>query len=271
MTANQHFNHVCDKVWYFLQAADEYCITLRETTLTDLILLWLHEHKASFRSMHTMIIQKISQDQEPDQGIDWEWWIGNQGRGWWRYAVQAKKLSQKKNSIRYDSLRHVVGRSRPQQLQHEVLERYAQKNRAMPIYAFYNYVWKDDYRPYWHCKSCLDKSKLGITITPLKNVKWAISNRGMRTFDRLHEFPKTIPLRCLTCPNLRCPTRPDGERKLGRNDWGVYFDADAWHPNRPAIFGESVELCRDSLPKKFYKGCPDDYPKIILILETNES
>ncbi len=71
---------------------------------------------------------------ESVKGTDWEWWIGNRTHGYLRYAVQAKKLDAKTN--RYSSLNHKVGVGSKTLFQHDILEKYAHVNQAIPLYAF---------------------------------------------------------------------------------------------------------------------------------------
>jgi len=270
---NQHFNRVCDNVWCLLETSWIRRFDLSETTVTDRILLWLHENRA-LSSIQVAILAKTSYADEPVRGTDWEWWIGNGRHGWSRYAVQAKKLSHQENGgTRYHSLKQRAGQSLPEQFQHEVLARYARENHAVPIYAFYNYVRKTDYASYWQCKcapyrqgkSHRDASKLGITVTPLKNVESAVSDHGQRSFEAIHEFPETVSMRCLACPKGEKMYRQVGlsvqERRL----------------NPPEIFrkekfsGNVVILGHKELPGELYNHDLGYYPKRIIKIETSES
>ena len=58
-----------------------------ETTITDLAMMYLCRRQVS----ETMFLQ-TPQDRERIQGTDFEWWGGSTGIGWFRLAVQAKKL-----------------------------------------------------------------------------------------------------------------------------------------------------------------------------------
>ena len=62
-----------------------------EETITDINLLDIKRAATSggYTGMH---ILKTNKADEAKFGIDWEWWIGSHLGGWWRYAVQAKKL-----------------------------------------------------------------------------------------------------------------------------------------------------------------------------------
>ena len=292
----QHFGYASDRVWYRMKFAKYHRASLRETTITDQILLDLHisnmlfQSKALFRSMQFAIIEKTPHGKEGKQGTDWEWWIGHQRLGWTRYAVQAKILFHKKGKKpHYHLLQGAASQHAPLAWQHQVLEKHASNPKigAVPLYAFYNYVRKYNYGRYWHCKSGLDESKLGISVTHLKCVEHVLSQRNTSKlrndveFDAVHKFRKTIPLtipfRCLACLQA-----------MNQSEFGVYFPKEGeqgWHANYPEeIFDQRVNVRErkdvreesledtvvinlDNLPSNFYTGEPTDAPDIILKAE----
>jgi hypothetical protein len=253
-----HLNVVCDDVWERLKNSQKLGITQGEETLTDNLLFYLMS-----KNLSSIKVIPTPKHKEAVIGTDWEWWIGNSRSGYLRYAVQAKKLDLKTG--RYLSLKHKVGKGSGAQYQHKVLEDYARENQAIPLYAFYNHRDKADYSKEWNCPLPIDHPKLGCTVTPLKNVKTAISKRGWRTFERIHQFPETVSLRCLAeCPNIaitgdRSDTayiqRFDTEAKVYRDPWG-------WISEMSHL--ESFE----QMPSEFYNHELGYYPKRILLIET---
>jgi hypothetical protein len=252
---NHHLNIICDDVWNRLDASKKLGINQGEETLTDNLLLYLASQKLS----NIKIIQ-TPKNEEKHKGTDWEWWIGNRKQGYLRYAVQAKKLNLKSGI--YASLNHTVGKGSNARPQYEILEAYAKANKAIPIYAFYNHLESSEFPKSWNCPLPLDIPKFGCTVTPLKNVKTAISKRGFRSFEKIHAFPETVPLRCLgVCPNIAFSNKK--VNKMG-NVPKMYGDPWGW-------ISEMGHLTSyDQMPSQFYDHELGLYPKRILLIETSE-
>ncbi|MEQ4711863.1 DUF6615 family protein [Providencia alcalifaciens] len=255
-----HLNVVCDDVWDRIGNGKKYGISQSEETLTDNILLYLASQKIS----EIKIIQ-TPKNVESIKGTDWEWWIGNRNQGYLRYAVQAKKLDSRSN--RYASLNHKVGSGKSAMFQHEILEKYAIANQAIPLYAFYNHLEPDFYPKVWNCKLNFDLTKLGCTVTPLKNIKEAIKNRGWRTFEKIHSFPETVPLRCLAvCPMITALSGLNGihnikhfgvEAKVYKDPWGWISE-----------MGHLKSF--KQMPSTYYSHELGFYPKRILLIDNSE-
>jgi hypothetical protein len=129
---------------------------------------------------------------EATKGCDFELWIGSAKLGWCRYAIQAKKI--KLATERYESLGHKVAGAP----QIDILEKYANANKAIPLYCFYNYTTNPVTS---NCTDPNDIEQLGCTVTPLAVVKQALSIRGSRNFSYIHRQRCTLPWRCL----VKCP------------------------------------------------------------------
>ena len=111
--------------------------------------------------------------QESKRGTDLEIRIHAGGNRATAFAVQAKKLDR---SQRYDHLNAKVKLSDCSQI--DILEMYSQRARAIPLYLLYNYVRRDDIRPYWHCCRCPDERQLGCTLVPSWIIHRAITARA---------------------------------------------------------------------------------------------
>ncbi len=254
-----HLNKVCDEVWQRLESSKKYGISQGEETLTDNLLLYLASQK-----LPTLKIIQTPKDKESVKGTDWEWWIGNRKTGFLRYAVQAKKLDLLTG--RYASLNHKVGKGAAAEYQHKILEDYAKVNEAIPLYAFYNHLDTPNLPGSWNCPLPLDHSKLGCTVTPLTNVKKAISHKGWRSFEKIHSFSETVPLRCLAvCPNIVAPSVNSGKTKIPRLglEAKVYKDPWGWISEMGHL--ESFK----QMPAEFYNHELGYYPKRILIIDTS--
>ena len=251
---------VSDDVWERLENSKLYGINQGEETLTDNLLLYL----ASQGSSSIRIIQ-TPKDKENVKGTDWEWWIGNTMTGYLRYAVQAKKLDLKLG--RYASLNHKVGSGASAEFQHEILEKYANANNAIPLYAFYNHIDAPYLPKSWNCRLPIEHTKLGCTVTPLANVKKAISKRGWRTFDRIHAFSETVPLRCLAvCPSIAFRRPQNNKVYLSRFQMEAMVYESPW--NWISEMGHLTSFSQ--MPIKFYNHDLGFYPKKILLIKTEE-
>lgn len=256
-----HLNTVCDDVWNRIGNGKKYGISQGEETLTDNILLYL----ASQNLSDIKIIQ-TPKNVESVKGTDWEWWIGNRNQGYLRYAVQAKKLDAKSN--RYTSLKHKVGVGGSALFQHDILEKYAKANQAIPLYAFYNHLDSGNYPKKWNCPLPFDLTKLGCTVTPLKNIKKVLRTRGGRTFENIHQFPETVSLRCLAvCPNIAFASEQDGNINIQRFELEAKVYKDPWE-----WFSKMGHLNTfEQMPSEYYDHELGFYPKRILLIDTGET
>ena len=169
-------------------------VRLGETTITDLAMLDLCR-----QGLARSIFLQTPQHMESSWGTDFEWWLGSAATGWFRLAVQAKKLDMKRS--RYLSLTHET-KGVPQI---NTLENYASKNRASPLYCLYNYSGEVDGRRHWHCcQRTFRAEELGCSLAHPSRVREAIDRRGKKTFDFIHRCSSTLPWQCMAaCPKVR--------------------------------------------------------------------
>lgn len=263
MNSVKLFEKLASYTWQRILFSEEFKISQGEETITDLNLL-----EIAMSQYSGVKVIKTAKYEEKNQGTDWEWWIGNSRIGYLRYAVQAKKIDKK--FIHYKSLGHKV----ESEQQIDILEKYARINRAIPLYCFYNYSDNTDLTPYWHCNLRLDDEQFGCTITPLKNVKQALQQRGKRTFAFLHSFVNTKPWRCLVrCPSLR---QFYEDETTTDNSWD--FDNVFIYPRLPASLSYAIEMNSEFKPSDYQSrrydnilGVEDNnfygdlYPKRIIV------
>ena len=143
----------------------------------------------------------FEQTSKPDEamwGTDFELWLGSNRKGWFRFAIQAKKLDLR--SDRYSSLTQC--NSNGQQI--DLLEQYARLNRAAPLYCLYNHADYVQERQHWHCcTGPVDLKELGCTVTPSSNIRRAIDAWGGKNFKSIHRRESTLPWKCLvSCPKV---------------------------------------------------------------------
>ena len=185
---------IADDTWGRIKQSWDVNVRLGEETLTDLLAL---DFTRSMKDRAKLF--QSSKTEESKRGTDLEIRIHAGGNRATAFAVQAKKLDR---SQRYDHLNAKVKSSDCSQI--DILEMYSQRARAIPLYLLYNYVRRDDIRPYWHCCRCPDERQLGCTLVPSWIIHRAITTRGRRNFDSIHTSCAALPWRCLfDCPQER--------------------------------------------------------------------
>jgi transposase len=186
MRAVELFEVLASTTWHTLYRTNRNRIVFGEDAITSINL------NAVFSLNNHSIAVEDTRVDEAHKGCDFELWIGSNGRGWSRYAVQAKKITM--NSGRYEQLNHEVRGRR----QIDILTHHAKGVRAAPLYCFYNFAPQVST---WNCSLRRDEPQLGCTVTPAEVVEQALCIRGSRNFAWIHQQPETIPWRCLiTCP-----------------------------------------------------------------------
>ena len=165
-----------------------------EETITDLLMMEIYAQGST--------LAHFKQTSKPDEsmwGTDFELWVGSEQLGWFRFAIQAKKLDLRTD--RYSSLKQSNSNGR----QIDLLEQYAQLNRAASLYCLYNHSVYVNERQHWHCCTVpTDLKELGCTVTPSSNIRAAIYQWGGRNFESIHRKKDTLPLKCLvSCPMVR--------------------------------------------------------------------
>jgi hypothetical protein len=238
------------ETWEKLRDGDALRISQGECTITDHNLL-----EISRANLPSMKILKTPLRKEATTGTDWEWWIGSASAGWFRFAVQAKKLCIKTQS--YSNLAHKInGRS-----QLEILSAYALANRAIPLYCLYNYVPNIINRKFWHCCQTEDSSQYGCTLAHLDTMKTAMSTTGNRKFAFVHSVPTTVPWRCILC-NSSLPVL-DGVTP-------AFSHALIPYSSIPGCLTDSIERNRTvRFDPQFYSASAEALPARILIVDTD--
>ncbi|MEK6219620.1 MAG: hypothetical protein N2B01_01870 [Psychrobacter cryohalolentis] len=185
------FENITKSVWNVLGDAFEHDLSFGETSISDMILLYLIK-----LNNPNISIKQTKQNEEADFGTDWVWWIGSDDKGWVAFAVQAKKYSTKND--RYNLLAHKVkGIS-----QSDILKSYSDSIQAVPIYALYNHVLRKNFSTgITGLIFNYPENMYGVTLASLNVIKEATNTRGCRNFKFIHDKLSTI-----TLPDLICET-----------------------------------------------------------------
>ncbi len=245
--------------WERLRDSRPLQIRFGEETITDLLLLDLKRKNPP----RTRIIQ-TPKSKEKDQGTDWEWWIGSPRVKWLRFAVQAKKLDLK--TFRYSAFAHKVGSD----LQIDLLERYATRNRAIPLYCLYNFAKAPATVNAWRCCQAFDEPQLACTVTPADIVRHAINHRGCRSFQWLHKQPQTLPWRCLArCPRVqRLFLQPPNSPEPPSLSQQMFGRAALRYSTLPSEVEGALTTGRlDSFSSEYYDPNLGLYPRRVVVLE----
>ena len=212
-------------IWKNVGLYHRYGVSYGEDAITSALLVAIAE--ASPRNL----LLKDTRPSESTKGCDFDLWIGGHRLGWYRYAVQAKKISV--STEYYRALNHMVGSAKVPQI--DILDRYASRNAATPLYCFYNFVDRPIGRE-WHCPLPKDEEQLGCTVTPSSVVRAALSTKGRRNFSAIHDDYRTVPFRCL----WRCPeVLPQGAAHAAPHD--RLFGQQVWFEALPDPIQEAIQ------------------------------
>ncbi|MFB4202627.1 DUF6615 family protein [Arhodomonas sp. KWT2] len=226
-----------------------------EETLTDINLLEIKRE-----SLYFFRVDKPTKHEEREKGFDWEFWIGCNAKGWYRYAVQAKRMYL--NSGKYDRLRHKHKGATKFQI--EILEDFSKSTGAIPLYCFYNAIDQNQLNGRWHCTYNPELEQMGCTIVPLRIVKEAHKRRQDKSFEALHNDSSAKPWQCLLCPGIldsRLAKYPNGF--LPEDKGYKKFES---LPDHLAYFQETGNIA--NLPDDLYKSEFGGYPKRIMVIDT---
>lgn len=255
-SAVQLFELLAESTWERILAGEELGCRQGEETLTNINLLDIKRAR-----LHEVRVPKINKADEPKTGIDWEWWIGSNKKGWWRYAVQAKKID---SSGRYSKLRHKV-RGR---FQIDILEDYAKSHKCIPLYCFYNFIKANNLQDYWQCCVSYDKFQLGCTVASIDVAKKAFVEGKSKTFQFVHSQKQVLPWRCLVkCPSMLSLSR--GEPHPLANGVSAEF---SWYETLPFFLRKDAgEENIIEFPTDLYNRDLALYPKRILAIDVGDT
>ena len=204
------FEHLARTTWEWLGQARQLKLSFSEETVTDIAAL----HIAG-AALNQIKVSKTTKQQEKKFGIDWMWFIGNPTQGYIRYAVQAKKITLDESTNFSYRIRHPVDGMPGVGFQIELLEQFARRARATPIYCFYNNVDRSLATNHWHCLARSqpdDIRQMGCTLVPLDAIQLVHEPYRRKDFASIHRDRRSIPWRCLfhpACIAASIHARPD--------------------------------------------------------------
>jgi len=253
------FEALANDTWQRLRDSRALEIRFGEETVTDLVLLELKRSQ-----IPGIEVLQTNKKAESNQGTDWEWWLGSPQSGWLRFAIQAKKLDP--TTFRYSKLSHKVSET----LQIDILERYAQLNKAIPMYCLFNFVEGQPLAHSWQCCQPPDTPQLGCTITPLRVIRQAMESHGCRTFSWIHQQPQSLPWRCLArCASVRQllgdvnGSLIHGPENSERFMWPAHR-----HPELPVEVARGRDRGRvTEFHEESYKAAAARYPSRIVVVD----
>ncbi len=230
---------IAKDTWGRLKESRELRTRLGEETLTDFLVLDF----VRLMGCRARLFQS-TKIQESKRGTDLEIRIHAGGNRAIAFALQAKKLNRDE---RYVGFKATVNPTKSLQL--KILEEYAKKVHAVPLYLLYNYVCRDELGSYWNCSGRLDEDveQLGCTVVPSWTIRRAGCKRGRSNFDWIHKSNLALPWRCLfNCPH-QCTLRYDSEyNKPVDGGWPYWL----WSQGGTTFSDDDVERLRKEILRR---------------------
>lgn len=187
------FEELACSTWNLLADAKRLGLSFSEDTVSDLNMLQIARSH-----VNAVKVSRVTNRQEHFVGFDWMWLVSAPGVGRVIYVVQAKKMRLDNTpSYAYGTLKYP--RCPPFQI--DVLQKFADKIGAVPLYCFYNNVSNSEVTNHWHCRDRPDPPQMGCTLVPLGAVQVVHNGDGKRDFRRIHHCQCAVPWRCLFHPN----------------------------------------------------------------------
>jgi len=185
---------IAHRTWFLLKLSQRPDVRLGEETLTDFLVINL-----LLNPYNAVRVLPVMKPEEANNGADLLICV-HKGDGLaYEYAVQAKKLYPNSRYGQYNSLNKKLGKNKRPQI--DILEEYAAKSKAVPLYLLYNYVSDPINRcPCWHCcRKAHDETQLGCTLVPSWHIRDVIAYH--QNFRHAHENSAALPWRCaFDCP-----------------------------------------------------------------------
>jgi len=266
------FEELATFTWKKIASAHQAEMAYSEETITEQHMLIIQQGIRS-HTLPGIFTLVPSKPEEGKVGFDWEWWIGSDADGWFRYVVQAKLLNLKSQT--YKDLRHKVKQINNFQI--EVLKSFAGENNAIPLYCFYNHVSQLEADKAWHCifPHERDLTQLECTLVPLNVVKPIHDKRVGKKFSLLHESREALPWRCLFHAHIR-PQCRFRTLQSGKVDILPPFIPDNWEEKVYKQLPEFLQRLRSKDPiiideqiyQDFYANTFGAYPQRIMLVET---
>jgi len=184
---------IARRTWFLLKLSRRPGVRLGEETLTDFLVINL-----LLSPNNAVRVLPVMKPEEANNGADLIVCV-HRGDGWaHEYVVQAKKLYPNSRFGQYNGLNKKSGKSKRPQI--DILEEYAEKSNAVPLYLLYNYV-NDPLKrchPCWHCcRKDADEKQFGCTLTPSWHIRDVIESRDKhQNFCDVHLKDATLPWRC---------------------------------------------------------------------------
>lgn len=193
---------LAEATWERLRQARRLNVSQGEETITDLVALEIARHGDS--SAGTTHILKYPRAVENQTGADYYWAIGHQSLGWYRLAIQAKRIDHAGSENYLSLAKKAQGDT---VLQADALDQFARQQRAWPGYVLYNFANRSDrdLASVWNCTGApFDRPQLGCTVVPSSAIHQALAEPhkrpSRRSFMSLHKKGRGMPWRCLLCP-----------------------------------------------------------------------
>ena len=242
------YKEISSSIWDRIPFSYNIGFRYSEVTITENLLFDIYKFSIDNPSLAINIFEAKN---EKANGNDLELCLEIEPSKYVILVIQAKKLYF--TTQKYRSISHKVN----DKYQIELLEDYAKREKAIPLYMFYNYApdFKNKNQKYYGCTLAFSqfiKENYYLKVSP---VSWKIP-----TFDELHQKHHAIPLHTLALNGLKIKKTIDNYCK----NYNVYTKSELINNNR------WIEIC-DKNNQDFSKYISDEFePKYRVILGENK-
>lgn len=241
------YKNISSSIWDRIPFSYNIGFRYSEVTITENLLFDIHKFNVNNPTLKINIYEAKN---EKANGNDLELCLEIEPNKYVILVIQAKKLYF--TTQKYRSISHKVNGT----YQIDLLEDYAKRQKAIPLYMLYNYApdFKNKNKKYYGCTLAFSQFIREHYYLKVSPVRWKIP-----TFDELHQEHYTIPLYALSLNGLKIKKTIDKYCKdydiytknelIANNRWIEIFDknnkdfstytSDEFEPKYRVILGEN--------------------------------
>lgn len=191
------FKKQANSTWCLLRQARKVMHQLKETTITDLLILNLKKDLTN-----EILIKDFSPHEESRTGADWEWWFRGRYGNWLGFRVQAKIINISSNEFKELHYQNKNGI----QCDHLINNSVNYSPTLIPIYCLYANFKPKDINGVWNSFAINERvTDFGIAVVSAYRIQF-LRNRPMHPQKHLKDIaPFMFPWHFLVCPSLLNP------------------------------------------------------------------
>lgn len=244
------YKNISSSIWDRIPFAHKFEFKYSEITITENLLFDIYKFSIDNPSLAINIFEAKN---ESANGNDLELCIEIEPDKYAILVIQAKRIYNVDGKYNYPKISHKVNGK----YQIDLLEDYAKREKAIPLYMFYNYApdFKNKNKKYYGCTLAFSQFIREHYYLKVSPVSWKIP-----TFDELHQKHHATPLHTLALNGLQIKKTIDKYCKnynvyiknelLDNDRWVEIFDknnqdfskytSDEFEPKYRIILGENI-------------------------------